>query len=265
MNISRSTSSIRRFRFPAIALIAMIAAAAIGAAAFSADARRPISLLPRLPPAAAGPLSFLRRPAIHGDQIAFTSEGDLWLASAATGFARRITTHNGQETNARFSPDGRTLAFNAQYEGGTDIYVMPCEGGTPKRLTWDPRVGRVVGWTPDGASILFLSRRANPENVQRLWRVPVRGGIPTLLPLPRAALAAMAPDGKRVAFVPVSAEWQNWKQYQGGQADDIWLTDISDAASSASPPTSASIRPRSGRETIYSSSPNGRDWRIYIG
>ena len=122
---------------------------------------------------------------------------------------------------------GPTLAFNAQYDGGTDVYVMPADGGTPRRLTWDPRGARVVGWSPDGANVLFLSRRANPENVSRMWQVPVRGGLPALLPLPRAALAAMAPDGKRVAYVPVSAERQNWKQYRGGQADEIWITDIS--------------------------------------
>jgi len=173
-----------------------------------------------------GPPSFLRRPDVRGDLIVFTSEGDLWLSTIPAGMARRITTHAGVETNARFSPDGTMLAFNAQYDGGTDVYVMSVDGGTPKRLTWDPRGARVVGWTPDGANVLFLSRRANPENVSRLWQVPVRGGLPTLLPLPRAALAAMASDGKRVAYVPVSAERQNWKQYRGGQADEIWITDI---------------------------------------
>jgi tricorn protease len=177
--------------------------------------------------AAEAPQPFLRRPDIHGDGIVFTSEGDLWLAAVSTGSARRITTHPGTETNARFSPDGTKLAFNAQYDGGTDVYVMPADGGVPKRLTWDPRGARVVGWTPDGANVLFLSRRANPENVSRLWQVPVRGGLPVLLPIPRAALAAMAPDGKRVAYVPVSAERQNWKQYRGGQADEVWLADVS--------------------------------------
>jgi len=170
---------------------------------------------------------FLRRPDIHGDQLVFSSEGDLWLASMSSGQARRITTHPGMETNAHFSPDGKILAFDAQYDGGTDVYTLPVEGGMPRRLTWDPRGVRVVGWTPDGANVLFLSRRSNPENQSRMWRVPAAGGLPVLLPIPRAMLAAMAPDGKQVAYVPVSAEWQHWKHYQGGQADDIWIADTS--------------------------------------
>ncbi len=207
MDLSPRISSGPRSAFQGLILIALLGAASAAAAE--------------------GPPSFLRRPDIHGDRIVFTSEGDLWMASVSTGSARRITTHAGTETNARFSPDGTALAFNAQYDGGTDVYVMSADGGTPKRLTWDPRGARVVGWSPDGANVLFLSRRANPENVSRMWQVPVRGGLPALLPLPRAALAAMAPDGKRVAYVPVSAERQNWKQYRGGQADEIWITDIS--------------------------------------
>jgi tricorn protease len=169
---------------------------------------------------------FLRRPDVKGDRVAFTAEGDIWLASISTGEASRITSHPGTEANPHFSPDGKTLAFDAQYEGGTDVYVMPVTGGMPKRLTWDPRGTRVVGWTPDGASVLFLSARANAENSRRLWKVPAGGGLPSELPIPRAVLASMANDGRRVAFVPISAEWQHWKHYKGGQADDIWLTDI---------------------------------------
>lgn len=168
---------------------------------------------------------FLRRPDVHGDQVVFSSEGDLWLASIRSGVARRVTSHSGTETNAHFSPDGATIAFDAQYDGGTDVYTMPVEGGTPQRLSYDPRGARVVGWTPDGKFVLFLSRRQNPENRSRLWKVSAGGGLPVMLPIPRADLAAMAPDGNRVAFIPVSAEWQHWKRYKGGQADHIWIAD----------------------------------------
>lgn len=169
---------------------------------------------------------FLRRPDVHGDQIVFSAEGDLWIASVPTGLCRRITSHPGVESFAHFSPDGKMLAFSGQYDGGTDVYVMPADGGMPKRLTYDPRGARVVGWTADGSNVLFLSARSNPENERRLWKVPVGGGLPILLPIPRANLGAMAPDGKRVAYVPISAEWQHWKHYRGGQADDIWIADI---------------------------------------
>jgi len=90
--------------------------------------------------ASAAPAStqFLRRPDVHGDQVVFTSEGDLWLGSISTGATMRITADDGVEGPAYFSPDGRRLAFTAQYDGGTDVYVMDVAGGLPKRLTWDP-------------------------------------------------------------------------------------------------------------------------------
>ncbi|HTE17495.1 MAG TPA: protease, partial [Armatimonadota bacterium] len=185
-------------------------------------------LLVTLPAAVRGGVptsSFLRRPDIHGDRVVFTSEGDLWLGSVKGGTARRLTTHEGLEGAARFSPDGALLAFTGQYDGGTDIYVMPAEGGSPRRLTYGAG-GVTVGWTPEGKQVLYRSRRASPEGNNRLWSVPVEGGMPRLLPIPRAELASMHRDGRRVAYVPVSGEWQHWKRYQGGQADDIWLADL---------------------------------------
>lgn len=174
----------------------------------------------------AAPTPFLRFPDIHGDRVVFTSEGDLWLGHIPTGSARRITSHPGEEYAARFSPDGKTLAFTAQYDGGSDVYVMRTDGGAPKRLTWDPFIARVVGWTPDGKSVLFRSRRANGERRYRLWKVPAEGGMPELLPIPQVDAAAMHADGRRVAYVPVTIVGQNWKRYEGGRADEIWLADI---------------------------------------
>jgi tricorn protease len=173
---------------------------------------------------AAGPL--LRRPDIFGDRIVFSAEGDLWLGSVSGGTARRITTAAGVETEPRFSPDGSQIAFSGQYDGGRDVYVVPAAGGSPVRLTWDPNGVRIIGWTPDGKNVLFSSARVNPEKRRRLWSVSAKGGMPSLLPIPWVAHAAMAPDGKRVAYVPISAEWQHWKDYTAGQADDIWITDI---------------------------------------
>ena len=168
---------------------------------------------------------FRGRPDIHGDQIVFTSEGDLWLGSIQAGTAMRITSADGVEGPARFSPDGRTIAFTAQYDGGTDVYVMDASGGMPRRLTWDPRAAIVQGWTPDGKQVLFRSRRNDPQRNNRLWAVPAAGGSARLLPIPSVEFASMHADGHRIAYVPVSAEWQHWKRYRGGEADDIWLAD----------------------------------------
>ena len=170
---------------------------------------------------------FLSHPDIHGDRVVFTSEGDLWLGSIEAHSAQRLTSHPGIERNAHFSPDGSLLAFTGAYDGGIDVYVMPVQGGEPKRLTYDPSGALVLGWTPDGKYILYRSRRLSAERKNQLLRVPVAGGMPEALPIPQVEHAAMNPDGHRVAYVPVSAEWQHWFHYRGGQADDIWLTDTS--------------------------------------
>jgi tricorn protease len=170
--------------------------------------------------------AFLRRPDISGDRIIFTCEGDLWLGSVPSGAARRLTTDEGLEGAPRFSPDGTTIAFTGSYDGGQDVYVMPVEGGAPKRLTYEATGAVVMGWTPDSSAVLFRSRRNEPQSRSRLWKVAASGGMPAVYPIPRAEFGSLHQDGKRMAYVPVSAEWQHWKRYQGGQADDVWITDV---------------------------------------
>ncbi|HEX5271771.1 MAG TPA: hypothetical protein VFW33_14840, partial [Gemmataceae bacterium] len=102
-------------------------------------------------PALAGPpTGYYRQPAIHMDTIVFVSEGDLWKVSVAGGAATRLTTHPGEEGLPAISPDGKTVAFTAAYEGPSAVYVMPLAGGLPRRLTFDEGSVSFVGWTPDG-------------------------------------------------------------------------------------------------------------------
>src|SRR5579863_7138589 len=100
---------------------------------------------------------YYRYPSIHGDQVLFTAEGDIWQVSINGGVARRLTTHPGEETHAVYSPDGGTIAFSANYEGPTEVYTMPASGGLPTRRTFDGARATVVGWTPDG-KILYATR-----------------------------------------------------------------------------------------------------------
>jgi tricorn protease len=112
----------------------------------------------------------LRFPAIHGNQVVFTYAGDLFTVPVTGGVARRLTSDIGFEMFARFSPDGKTLAFTGQYDGNTEVYVMPAQGGVPKRVTWTATLGRddvsdrmgpnnlVMGWK-NANQILFRSRR----------------------------------------------------------------------------------------------------------
>src|SRR5271167_2813407 len=79
-------------------------------------------------------------PALHGDTIVFTSEGDLWTVSTRGGVAHRLTSNSGAESGASISPDGKTVAFDANFEGPGEVYTMPIEGGLPQRRTWDGEV-----------------------------------------------------------------------------------------------------------------------------
>lgn len=101
---------------------------------------------------------YYRFPSIHGDTIVFTSEGDLWEVGVEGGVARRLTTHLGEETNAAFSPDGKTIAFAASYEGPREVYTIPAAGGLPVRRTFDNAGAASIGWTPDG-KILFSTHQ----------------------------------------------------------------------------------------------------------
>src|SRR5260370_40656088 len=73
----------------------------------------------------------LRFPDVHGDKVVFTYAGDLWLASTSGGLATRLTAHPGIEVFAKFSPDGKWIAFTGQYAGDEQVYVIPVTAGLP--------------------------------------------------------------------------------------------------------------------------------------
>jgi tricorn protease len=168
-------------------------------------------------------------PAISAQHIAFQFDGDLWIAGHDGSGARRITTHQGTETNPRFSPDGQWLAFTGEYDGNMDVFVVPVAGGAPRRLTWHPGPDVVQGWTPDGRAVLFRSGRAVHTNRHtQLFTVSVDGGQPEAIPIPHAAKATFSPDGRRIAYTPLSDATDQWKHYRGGRTARIWLYDRQD-------------------------------------
>jgi tricorn protease len=181
----------------------------------------------------------LRFPAIHGNQVVFTYAGNLYTVAAGGGIARKLTSHDGFEMFARFSPDGQWLAFTGQYDGNTEVYLMPAEGGVPKRLTFTATLTRddvsdrmgpnniVMGWSPDGKHIIFRSRMHEPNDfLGQLFLVSIKGGLPQQLPLPRGGFCSYSPDGKKLAYNRIFREFRTWKRYRGGMADDIWIYDF---------------------------------------
>lgn len=171
----------------------------------------------------------LEQPAVSATHVAFIYAGDLWVAGLDGGGARRLTTHAGLEMRPRFSPDGKWLAFTGEYDGNLDVYVLPVAGGEPRRLTWHPGADVVRDFTPDGKHVLFVSRREVHTNAfMQLFRVPVEGGFQERLPLPCCFKAAMSPDGKKIAYVPLAEAFNQWKNYRGGTVARIWIYDVGD-------------------------------------
>jgi tricorn protease len=168
------------------------------------------------------PDGFYRYPTIGKGGIVFASEGDLWKVPAAGGLALRLTAHEGEERFPRLSPDGRLIAFTAQYDGNDDVYVMPATGGEPGRLTFHPASDQAIGWTSDG-SVLFRSRRDHPHGDYRIYAVEPSGGIPRMIPLEPAAWVSFEPGGPRMAVQKIGLEFHNWKRYKGGEAEDIYV------------------------------------------
>jgi tricorn protease len=159
----------------------------------------------------------LSQPALSNDHIAFIYADDLWVANKDGSQPRRITVDEGYESNPVFSPDGKTIAFNAEYDGNVDVFVVPVAGGSPTRLTWHPGNDQVRGFTNDGKSVLFISQREVFTNrYNQLFTVPVAGGMPVKLEIPNAFWAAYSPDNKQMAYTPFSDAFKQWKNYRGG-------------------------------------------------
>lgn len=178
----------------------------------------------------------LRFPATNGEDIVFSYAGDLYSVPLSGGDAHRLTSHEGYEIFPRFSPDRSSIAFTGQYDGNTEVYLIPAHGGEPKRLTFTATNSRddlgdrmgpnniVMAWSPDGKGIVYRNRIGDGFT-GKLWNVSPQGGMPEQIPLPEGGFCCYSPDGKKLAYNRVMREFRNWKYYRGGMADDIWIYD----------------------------------------
>ncbi len=131
-----------------------------------------------------------------------------------------------------FSPDGNSIAFTGEYDGNVDVFVIPANGGEPRRLTYHPGADQVIGWTPDNKSIVFLSTRGTGMPMPKMYTMPVSGeGLPTELPFPMAGGAAsFSPDGSHIAYMPLASATAQWKMYRGGRTTKIWIGNLADSS-----------------------------------
>ena len=195
-----------------------------------------------VPAFAQSPSKLLRFPDIAQGRIVFVRSGDLYIVDANGGTAFRLTSHQGDELYPKFSPDGRQIAFSAEYNGTRQVYVMPASGGEPRQLTWyndvgsmPPRGGtdnRVLDWTPDGKHIVVrMNRLPYDERGGRPYLVPVEGGMETPMAIPESGGGMLSPDGTKFVHTPIDRDFRSWKRYRGGRAQDVWMYDLANNTS----------------------------------
>ncbi|MFS4466509.1 S41 family peptidase [Maribacter sp. 2210JD10-5] len=166
----------------------------------------------------------MHQPALSDSHIAFVYAEDLWIANRDGSNPKRLTIDEGIESSPIFSPDGSMIAFNAEYDGNSDVFIIPATGGIPKRLTWHPYNDLVRDFTPDGKNVLFASQRNSHTNrYLQLYTVSIDGGATTQLEIPNAFWASYSDDGQYIAYTPIFDAFNQWKHYRGGRVSRIWV------------------------------------------
>ncbi|QEG22874.1 S41 family peptidase [Mariniblastus fucicola] len=169
----------------------------------------------------------MRFPDVSEQHIVFSFANDLWIVDRDGGTAMPLASPDGAERFPRFSPDGKSIAFTGNYDGNTDVYVIPTSGGLPERWTWHPTSEWVCDWTPDGKSVLYMSNgMAGLQRQPQLFTVSQEQPLPKKLPVPYGSNGSISEDGKWLAYTPHSRDQRTWKRYRGGMASDVWLFNL---------------------------------------
>ncbi len=164
---------------------------------------------------------FFRQPTLHEETVVFVSEGDLWRVSRKGGVATRLTTHPGPESRPKISPDGKVVAFTAQYEGQSDVYTMPLQGGSPRRRTYGESRCAVAGFSPDGKLLCSTDRYSRLPDLQ-LFLLDLVTGERELIPLSQAAQGSFDDEGLALFFTRFGRQSSETKRYHGGTAENLW-------------------------------------------
>jgi tricorn protease len=227
-----------------------------------------------LPTSAMSTKGYYRHPALHGDTLVFAAEGDLWSVDVNGGVARRLTTHAGEETHPAISPDGKTLAFSATYEGPTEVYTMPLSGGLPVRWTYEADSSIVIGFTPDG-KLIYTTRAFSTLPDPQLVTIDLKTDEVGRIPLSQASDGSFDPTGKTIFFSRPGFHNNNTARYKGGTARNVWKFTFGEAEAVNLTPDFAGedfspmwwkgrvyyVNDRDGTWNVWSMDEDGRDFQ----
>ncbi|TDQ09421.1 S41 family peptidase [Pedobacter metabolipauper] len=171
----------------------------------------------------------LRSPAVSASNLAFVYGGDIWIANRDGSNPRRLTVNPAVEQSPVFSPDGKQIAFTGNYDGNTDIYVIPVEGGAPKRVTYHPSADLVKGWLGNDELYFTATRDYNYALSPRMHSINLDGTNEKALPMPEAVQGSPSADKRYWAYIkngdPTDRSNVAFKRYRGGGMPQIWIFD----------------------------------------
>ncbi|MEX0879889.1 MAG: S9 family peptidase [Thermoanaerobaculia bacterium] len=189
-----------------------------------------------------------------GRQVAFavstpeveanTSRSAIWVVAAGGGEARRLTSGEKRDSDPRFSPDGRRLAFLSNRDGGSQIWTMDLSGGDPVKATSFPTEVNGFTWSPDGKWFV-LSSDVFPECADTACLERIRKA--------RSEAKIKARVAERLLY----RRWDSWKD---GTRAHIWKVPASGGAAVDLTPGDRDAPPFSvNGGTDWDVSPNGRE------
>ena len=184
---------------------------------------------------------------------------DLYLLRVGGDRPIPLTTHPADDSQAVFSPDGESIAFRSERDGG-GIFVMGATGESVRRVT---STGYDPAWSPNGAHLAFTTEPVSDpyarNSKSELWVVDVQSGKKRQIPAADAIQPSWSPDGRWIAF------WEN----NAGQRDVLIVPAEGGEAIHVTRDTPTDWSPRWAPEGgwLYFSSDRGGSmnlWRVAI-
>ena len=164
-----------------------------------------------------------------GQQIAFSYKGDIYTVAATGGEARQLTTNSAYDAYPVWSPDGQQIAFASTREGGFDVWLMSCKGGTPARLTTNSNDEFPITFS-DKNHVLYSTRLLPTaksvvlaRNFPQVYEVSTKGGRPRMFSV--IAMEDISINAQGDVLYHDNKGYEDFfrKHHQSAITRDIWL------------------------------------------